>query len=73
MLLLRQLARPVADGSKITNRDILSFQGDKLMRYLIEAFLLFCLIGGAIYANKTMAKESKANKRLGHEPGDAHT
>lgn len=43
------------------------------MKYLIEALLLFCMIGGAIYANKTMAKESKANKRLSNEPGDAHS
>ena len=43
------------------------------MRYLFEAFILFCLIGGALYANKTMAKEAKANKQLRNEAGDAHT
>lgn len=43
------------------------------MRYLIEAFILFCLIAGAIYANKTMAKEAKANKLLKNPSGDAQT
>lgn len=42
------------------------------MKFLIEAVLLFCMIGGAFYVNKTMAKESKANKRINNEPGDAH-
>lgn len=34
------------------------------MKFLIEAILLFCLIGGAFYVNKTMAKESKARKQV---------
>jgi uncharacterized protein YneF (UPF0154 family) len=42
------------------------------MKYLFEALILFCLIYGAIYANKTMAKECKKNKRISNEPGDAH-
>lgn len=50
-----------------------AFKGDSLMKYLFEALILFCLIYGAIYANKTMAKECKKNKRISNEPGDAHT
>ena len=29
------------------------------MKFLIEAFMLFCLIGGALYVNQAMAKERK--------------
>jgi hypothetical protein len=71
--LMRLPTLPAKEGSSITNMDILYFQGDSLMRYLFEALILFCLIYGAIYANKTMAKECKKNKHISNEPGDAHT